>query len=238
MSKVSKYSLPPDPVMLYMEIIDQWYVESRFYWTIQEPTADSMTQGIGELSLVDLKYSYSILALLKSEDRITGGRVADCGGGIGRVSFQILAHFFDKIDIIDPIPHFLLKAREYIEKEVPVEVHQFGLEEWNPKATYDAFWIQWTLSYLTDTDLIAFLRRCKDHSTNNCLFLIKENIGGRDLDSDKSQYEYYPEKHSICRTYTHYCELFQKAGLVLEEYRVQPNWPDTYLTVVLFILHK
>lgn len=235
---MTKSSLPPDPVMIYMDDMDRWYVESRFYWTIQEPTSESMTQGVDELSAIDLRYSFAVLSLLKTEDKIKGGRIADCGGGIGRVSFQILTHFFDKIDIIDPIPHFLLKAREYIEKDSPIEVYQVGLEEWNPTATYDAFWIQWVLCYLTDADIIAFLKRCRDCATQSCLFLVKENVAGINLEAEKSRYEYYPDKHSICRTFTHFIELFQSAGLFMEEYRVQPNWPDDYLTVVLFVLRK
>ncbi|OHS96701.1 hypothetical protein TRFO_37105 [Tritrichomonas foetus] len=237
-TKYGDGNYPPDPSMLYNDRMDTWYINSRFYWSIQEPNVESMTQGPDELSITDLRYTFFVLSLLKSEDKIKGGRVADCGGGIGRVSFQVLSHFFDKIDIIDPIPQFLLKAREYLEKEVPVEIFQVGLEEWMPSETYDAFYIQWTLCHLTDNDIVDFLRRCKENSTKQALFFIKENIAGMTLETEKSQFEYYPEKNSICRTYKHYLSLFKEAGLVLEEYRVQPNWPVDFLTVVLFVLKK
>lgn len=235
---VPKSTLPQDPNLIYIEKQDRWYVESRFFWSIQEPNIESMCQGVNELSTLDLRYTFSVLSLLKSEDRIKGGRIADCGGGIGRVSFQVLSHFFDKIDIIEPIPHFLLKAREFIEKDVPLETYQVGLEEWHPSNTYDAFYIQWTLCHLTDSDLVTFLRKCKNNSTNDCIFLIKENISGLSLDSDKSEYEYYSDKNSVCRTYSHYLALFREAGLLLEEYRLQPNWPNEFLPVALFVLKK
>ncbi|KAK8895630.1 Alpha N-terminal protein methyltransferase 1B [Tritrichomonas musculus] len=236
----SKFSgnYPVDPKKIYQDKIKSWYVESRFYWSMQEPNVESMTQGPDELSVTDLRYTYFVLSLLKSEDKIKGGRIADCGGGIGRVSFQVLTHFYDQIDIIDPIPHFLLKAREYLEKELPVEIYQVGLEEWNPTEIYNAFFVQWTLCQLTDEDIVSFLRRCKESSTDDAYFFIKENIAGMTLKTDKSQYEFYPDKNSICRTYNHYCELFQEAGLILQEYRVQPNWPIDFLTVVLFVLRK
>jgi protein N-terminal methyltransferase len=231
-----KPSLPPDPVHIFISKADRWYLESRFFWSIQDPTVESMAQGVNELSTADLRYTYAVLSLLKSEDKLRGGRVADCGGGIGRVALQVLTHFFDRIDIIDPIPHFLLKAREYIEKEVPLDVYQVGIEEWTPSQTYDAFYIQWTLCHLTDDDIISFLRRCREHISPTGYFLIKENVAGLTLESEKPEYEFYPEKNSVCRTFSHLCRLFRDAGLFLEEYRIQPNWPKDFLIVVLFIL--
>jgi protein N-terminal methyltransferase len=233
---IPKPSLPPDPADVFIHKGEKWYLESRFFWSIQDPTVESMAQGVNELSTVDLRYTHAFLSLLKSEDKIRGGHVADCGGGIGRVSLQVLSHFFQKIDIIDPIPHFLFKAREYIEKDVPLEIFQLGLEDWTPALTYDAYYIQWTLCNLTDVDLVAFLRRCRDHLSPTGLVLIKENVAGLTLTCDKSEYEFYPEKNAICRTFTHFTELFRDAGLFLEEYKVQPNWPKDFLSVILFVL--
>lgn len=235
---IPKATLPSDPTSIFKNREPNWYVESRFYWSVQEPTAESMCQGTDELSTIDLRYTFSVLTLLRSEGRIKGGRAADCGGGIGRVAFQVLSHFFDRIDIIDPIPHFLLKAREFMEKDIPVNVIQMGLEEWKPATTYDAFFIQWTLCYLTDADVVAFLKRCRENATPKCAFIIKENVAGLNLKSDKAEYEYYPDKNALCRTYPHFLQLFREAGLMLEEYRVQPNWPKDSLTVVMFILKK
>ncbi|KAH0789219.1 c9orf32 [Histomonas meleagridis] len=231
-------SLPRDPNMIFSEKGDQWYVESRFFWSTQQPTIESMIFGNEEYSIIDLRYTYNVLSLLQFEKKIKGGVVADCGGGIGRVSFQVLTHFFQSVDIVDPIPHFLFKAREHLEKVLSVDIIQKGLEEWNPSKAYDAFYIQWTMCYLTDRDLVSFLKRCSLSSSKDCIFIIKENIAGVELQTDKSQYEYYPERNSICRTYPHFCELFKKAGLVLEEYRIQPNWPSDFLSVAMFILRK
>lgn len=234
----SKISYPADVEKLYANKLDKWYIESRFYWSTQEATVESMINGPDNSSTPDLKFSYTVLSLLKFEEKIHGGRIADCGGGIGRVAFQVLIHFFDKIDIIDPIPHFLFKAREYIEKDAPVETEQVGLEEWNPQKTYDAFWIQWTLCQLTDADVIAFLKKCKENSTDNAMVFVKENVAGHDFKAAKSEYEYNSEKNAIHRTYNHWIELFNTAGLILEEYRIQPDIPDNMLTVVLFVLRK
>ena len=235
---ITKATLPPDPASIFSNHQPNWYVESRFYWSIQEPTVEAMCQGSDEISTIDLRFTFALLTLLKSENRFKGGRVADCGGGIGRVSFQVLSHFFDKIDIIDPIPHFLLKAREQIEKDLPIEVIQAGLEEWKPATVYDAYYVQWTLCYLTDADAVAFLKRCREKATDKCVFIIKENVAGLNMQADKSEYEFYPDKNALCRTHKHFLQLFREAGLMLEEYRVQPNWPKDSLAVVIFVLKK
>jgi protein N-terminal methyltransferase len=233
---VPKPTLPPNPADIFRSKGENWYLESRFFWSIQEPSVESMAQGVNELSTADLRFTHAFISLLRSEDRIRGGRVADCGGGIGRVSLQVLGHFFQKIDIIDPIPHFLLKAREHIEKDLPLETYQVGLEEWTPAVNYDAYFIQWTLCHLTDTDLVAFLRRCREHLEPTGVLLVKENISGLTLTCDRSEYEFYTEKNSICRTFQHFSDLFREAGFYLEEYKIQPNWPKEFLTVVFFVL--
>lgn len=230
--------LPDDPEKVWAENSEKWYVTSRFYWSTQEPTIESMINGPENASSPDLKFTFNVLSLLKFEEKIKGGRVADCGGGIGRVAFQVLLHFFDRIDVIDPIPHFLFKSKEIIEKDVPIETIRCGLEEWTPTNTYDAFWCQWSLCQLTDADLISFLKKCKESSTDKALFLIKENVAGHDFDVAKSQYEYSSEKSAIYRTYKHWLDIFAQCGLVLMEYRIQPDWPDNMLTVVLFVLRK
>jgi len=233
-----KVALPADPALLYADKLERWYVESRFYWSIQDSTVESMVNGPENISNSDLKFSFLVLSLLKSEGKINGGRIADCGGGIGRVSFQVLTHFFERIDIIDPIPHFLFKAREIIEKEAIIETEQFGIEEWNPSNVYDAFWVQWVLCHLTDGDIVSFLKRCKDSSTQNCLMFLKENVSGFTIDDDITNYEYYQEKKSICRTFSHFHSLILQSGWILEEYRFQPDLPDNSIPVILFILKK
>lgn len=89
---MARSALPSDSATIIMEKDEKWYIESRFFWSIQEPTVEAMCQGVGEVSTSDLRYTFAVLSLLKSEDRIKGGRVADCGGGIGRVSEIGRAH--------------------------------------------------------------------------------------------------------------------------------------------------
>lgn len=227
---------PDDPQTIYESKGDNWYVESRFYWSIQDISVESMINGPENLSSIDLKFTYNVLSLLKYEGKINGGHLVDLGCGIGRVSYQVLTHFYDKIDLVDPIPHLLIKAQEYMEKDAQIEIYRSGIEEWIPEHKYDGMWCQWVLCHLTDSDLVMFLRRAKDAMADNALIFIKENVAGHDLNDPKSHYEYYPERNSLCRTFVHWKEIFVRSGLILEEYRIQPDWPDNMLTVVLFVL--
>ena len=37
-----------------------------------------------------------------------------------------------------------------------------GVQAFDPApTTYDVVWVQWVIGHLTDADLVAFLRRCK-----------------------------------------------------------------------------
>ena len=231
-------SYPSNPVSIYVENPSKWYDLIQDYWVKQESTIESVTGGVDDVSTQDLRYTYCVLLLLQSEGKITGGRVADCGGGIGRVSYQVLSHFFQAIDVIDIVPQYLLKARKFLEKEVKdVKVYQVSLPDWSPSTTYDAFYFQWILCNITDEDIVLLLQRCKENASPNCIFIVKENIAGPSLECEKSCYEYYPKNGSICRTFKHFTQLFRDAGLILDEYRVQPNWPEEYLPLCMFILH-
>jgi hypothetical protein len=68
------------------------------------------------------------------------------------------------------------------------------------------------------------------------IILVKENVAGLTVTCEKYEYEFYPEKNSICRTFRHFAELFRESGLYLEEYKIQPNWPKEFLSVILFVL--
>ena len=56
----------------------------------------------------------SINFLEKFKDSIGHGRALDCGAGIGRVTKYFLAPRFDKVDLIEPSPVLIEKAKSFI----------------------------------------------------------------------------------------------------------------------------
>ena len=76
-------------------------------------------------------------------------RVADCGSGIGRISFGLLHSFFQNIELIEPCEQFLEVAKQSSLKmgirerctfiSAPLQSVQLTADR------YDAIWIQWVL---------------------------------------------------------------------------------------------
>ncbi|KAF4731946.1 Alpha N-terminal protein methyltransferase 1B [Perkinsus olseni] len=93
--------------------------------------------------------------------------VADCGAGIGRVSREVLTQRFQTIDLVEPCANLLESAQKTLNPAAtaPCRVERFlqmGVQDFNPEiGRYDVIWNQWCLLYLTDEDLVAYLKRCK-----------------------------------------------------------------------------
>lgn len=107
---------------------------------------------------------------------------------------------------------------------------QMGIQDFHPLPnTYDLVWIQWALLYLTDTDAVAFLSRCRDALTPGGAIIAKENVadGGFIVDTDDL---------SITRTHAYYLDLFDRAGLVLAASALQRGFPKGLYKVRLFAL--
>lgn len=112
----------------------------------------------------------------------------DCGAGIGRVTGNLLTHFFEKVDLVEQNPKFLEQAKFYLKNSLS-KVGQFysigdesnffklirlvtlndipfltfeGLQDFCPEAQkYDVIWCQWVLGHLNHEDLIKFFKNCK-----------------------------------------------------------------------------
>ncbi|KAH7545581.1 hypothetical protein FEM48_Zijuj01G0108600 [Ziziphus jujuba var. spinosa] len=96
----------------------------------------------------------------------------DCGSGIGRVTKNLLIRFFNEVDLLEPVSHFLETARESLapEKLMASDMHKatnffcVPLQEFTPDAgRYDVIWVQWCIGHLTDDDFVSFFKRAKDN---------------------------------------------------------------------------
>ena len=102
---------------------------------------------------IDIKTSTSFLSKYfspvkkRKRENDDGFTAVDCGGGIGRVTFNLLLEFFGKVDLVEPNGNFLETARQTAaEKGVHerCEFIQFPLQKVElEKGKYDVVWVQW-----------------------------------------------------------------------------------------------
>ena len=106
----------------------------------------------------------------------------ECGAGIGRITKGLMIPLgITQCDLVETSIRLLQHAPTYIGtppyNEKDFKLIHCGLENFNPsKKRYNVIWIQWCIGYLTDWDLVLFLRRMGD--------ALKD--GSADDDNDKN----------------------------------------------------
>jgi protein N-terminal methyltransferase len=212
----------------------EWYRVSNRYWQKQEATANGMLGGYGHISDIDIKASYHFLLPFLEGQRVrkvSTRRAVDMGAGIGRIAKNLLCKLFDKVDIVEPNATFFETARQELRDCTSVDQYiSVPLQKWtpDPNTRYDVIWVQWVLLYLTDSDLIAFLRRCQQALSHNGIIVIKENCtlqGGFIVDKNDA---------SITRSLQHLRLILQASGLKILKEELQPNFPRELLPVKMF----
>lgn len=110
------------------------------------------------------------------------------------------------------------------------QFHLAGLEAWAPPSgRYDLIWMQWALLYLTDDDLVAFLRRAAAALRPGGFLIAKENVteGGFTVDV---------QDLSLTRSHAYYLALFAKAGLKVVRSATQRGFPKGLYKVRMYAL--
>ncbi|KAK4488070.1 hypothetical protein RD792_003812 [Penstemon davidsonii] len=131
----------------------QWYSDGVGYWQGSEA------------------FFNTILAE-KFPDISTGRRLValDCGSGIGRVSKNLLIRYFNEVDLLEPVSHFLDAARINLAPENLMVTEDYKavnffcvpLQEFTPEPKrYDVIWVQWCIGHLSDDDFVSFFKRAK-----------------------------------------------------------------------------
>ena len=145
-----------------------WYGTAISYWSTVPATVDGVLGGYGLVSPMDLTESASVLDALAAQGCSTSpGNPAscavDCGAGVGRVTAGLLMQRFGRVDVVEPVQHFLQQARADLgARGHRGELHQVGLEAFDaPANTYDCIWVQWCIGHLVDDDMVAFLQVLK-----------------------------------------------------------------------------
>ncbi|XP_020536072.1 alpha N-terminal protein methyltransferase 1 isoform X2 [Jatropha curcas] len=201
---------------------NQWYRDGVGYWEGVEASVDGVLGGYGCVNDVDVKSSEAFLQTLFSELFVDGGIgrhlvALDCGSGIGRVTKNLLIRYFNEVDLLEPVSHFLDAARESLvhDNHMASDTHKATnffctpLQEFTPEAgRYDVIWVQWCIGHLTDDDFVSFFKRAKVGLKPGGFFVLKENTARSGFLLDK-------EDRSITRSDVYFQKLFSQCGLHL-----------------------
>ena len=106
----------------------------------------------------------------------------DCGAGIGRVTKAVLLPAVaGSVTLVDQSERWLQTAKKYLEHEAD-RCHFINcrLETYQPSSSFDIIWIQWTLQYLTDEDVVHLLQNLSAGLTPQGVIVLKENNMSQD----------------------------------------------------------
>jgi protein N-terminal methyltransferase len=144
---------------------ENWYGTAISYWNTVPATVEGVLGGFGQVSPVDLSESSSFLDALASEGFRTDpgdpeSRAVDCGAGVGRITGGLLMQRFAVVDVVEPVQHFIARAREDLgQLGHRGDFLQVGLESFDAAPnSYDCVWVQWVIGHLVDDDMVAFLQ--------------------------------------------------------------------------------
>ncbi|GAB4829453.1 hypothetical protein Ancab_019125 [Ancistrocladus abbreviatus] len=220
-----------------------WYQNGIGYWQGVEASVDGVLGGYGHVTDADIKGSEAFLNSLLDELLVDRGQnqhlvALDCGSGIGRVTKNLLIRYFNEVDLLEPVSHFMEAARENLapeslavdENHKATNFYCVPLQEFTPDSgRYNVIWIQWCVGHLTDDDLISFFKRAKAGLKPGGFFILKENIARNGFVLDK-------EDRSVTRSDLYFQELFRQCGLHLYRSKDQRGFPEELFAVKMYAL--
>jgi len=219
----------------------EWYQRGAQYYEDEcDATLDGVLGGFAPLSPLDLQASRRFCQALQeqhgkvlrknnddSNNPAPKQYACEMGAGIGRVTKGLLMplQVFDQVDLVEPCQHLLTAAPDYIFAEdaddfvsssTTCRYYCSTLQDWQPpeRYSYTLIWIQWVFCYLTDTDAIAFLKRCRDAlEPSRGVIVLKENSCGTDGETDDFVLDL--DDASVTRSIRYLLYLADQAGLEL-----------------------
>ncbi|KAI2630990.1 alpha-N-methyltransferase NTM1 [Hypoxylon sp. NC1633] len=223
--------------------------DGRRYWSGVDADVNGMLGGFPGVSRIDLRTSRSFLAKLglgRADGQKAIKRALEGGAGIGRITEGLLLDVAETVDVVEPIAKFTaaLEGRPGVGR-----IYNVGLEDWRPEpetetqgnsnpesVSYDLVWNQWCVGYLTDQQLVAYLRRCgavlsvDDGGRVGGVIVVKENVStnGKDL--------FDPQDSSVTREDESFRRIFEEAGLRLVRTELQHGFPHELYPVRMYAL--
>ncbi|KAI0054129.1 DUF858-domain-containing protein [Auriscalpium vulgare] len=112
----------------------------------------------------------------------------------------------------------------------------YALPDGADEGGFDVLWCQWCLMYMTDPDLVAFLRRSRSSLRDaQSVIVVKENVCS-DKDEHTEAVEFDEEDSSVTRSDLAWKRVFREAGLSLVHQQVQNGLPPGLFMVKMYAL--
>jgi len=220
------------------------------YWESINADDNGMLGGYPQVSRIDIQGSSTFLAKIRRLDTdkpdgtsnnttvssLPFDRAVDCGAGIGRITLNLLVHQARTIDIVEPVAKFTdALAAAFSAQSIAANangitgtlgaIHNLGLEDFHPgPASYDLIWNQWCVGQLTDTQLIAYLKRCGTALRRGGWIVVKENMSSR-MPGPGEQDIFDATDSSVTRGDGSFRRIFEEAGLEVKATEVQRGMP-------------
>ncbi|KAM7053752.1 N-terminal Xaa-Pro-Lys N-methyltransferase 2 [Molossus nigricans] len=213
----------------------QFYARAKLFYQEVPATEEGMMGNFIELSKPDIQASRDFLRKFVGGPGRAGTDCAlDCGSGIGRVSKHVLLPVFNSVELVDMMDSFLLEAQHYLQAKghQVKSYHCCSLQKFTPPlGRYDVIWIQWVSGYLTDKDLLAFLRRCREGLREHGVIILKDNVAREGCTLDLSD-------SSVTRDLRILHSLVRKSGLAVLGQEPQGGFPAQCVPVWMLALHR
>ena len=175
-----------------------------------------------ENSELDTVESGRFLDDLLRKHGLNVGCALDAGAGVGRVTKHVLLKRCAHVHLVEGCEIWSKQSRRYLGKKraLSCTFTNVRLEEFTPKPeSYDLIWLQWTLQYLIDEDVIRILQTLQLALRKKGLMVLKENRPYLpDTDHDHFQMDTPAGEHGrfdITRPDGHHRVLFAAAGLTV-----------------------
>lgn len=231
-----------------VDINNTWYQKSQTYWQHQHASIQGMLGGLGELDHPDVAASRRFLHQLFAKTPLPPCPIAlDVGAGIGRVTKHLLLPLFHTVDMLEQNLYYLQQSHTFIPSELPggtvgkriacgmqnfLATGVLGADQiltGSLEGRYNLIWIQWCIIYLTDDDLITFLRQCAKCLAPGGFLCLKDNVAKTGFLVDK-------EDSSIMRSNRYLKHLFHAADLQLVRETKQLDFPSDVFPVRTYAL--
>ena len=142
-----------------------------------------------------------------------------------------MTKFFASVDLLEPVQHFIEKARATLKDKVQ-NYFEESLEEFSfdgKELVYDVIWIQWCIGQLSDADFIDLLKRAKVKKDG--FIVVKENNCSKGFHWDD-------QDSSITRSDKYFRWIFQQAGMEVVNSKVSNVFPKELFAVRTYVLNR